>query len=79
MMADVAPFDRDVVGVQELDDPRRRTRQRAGGPQHQAAEVHGVQTVDVLGGVDGQQGLLLVEAGRQRELHQEGAHLGVAR
>ena len=51
--------------------------QRAGRAQHQAAEVHRVQAVDVLGRVDRQQGLLLVEARGQRELHQEGADGGV--
>ena len=44
--------------------PGRRARQRAGGPHHQPAEVDRVQAVDVLVGVDGQQGALLVEAGR---------------
>ena len=35
-----------------------------GRAEHEAAEVDRVQPVDVLGGVDGQQGLLLVEARR---------------
>ena len=72
-MITTCALDGDVVGVQELDDARRRAGQRAGRAHDQAAEVHRVQPVDVLGRVDGQQGLLLVEAGGQRQLHQEGA------
>ncbi len=74
---DMTALDRDVVGVQQLDDAGGRAGQRARCPEHQAAEVHGMQTVDVLVGVDGQQGAFLVEARGQRELDQEGADLRV--
>ena len=61
----VAALDRHVVGVEQLDDPRRRARQRPRRAEHEAAEVDRVQPVDVLGRVDGEQRLLLVQAGRQ--------------
>ena len=46
-------------------------------PEHQPPEVHGVQAVDVLVGVDGEQRALLVEAVRQRDLDQERVDGGV--
>ena len=70
---DVAALDRDVVGVQQLDDARRRARQRARRAEHEAAEVHRVQPVDVLGRVDGQQGRSSSRPVGQRQLHQERA------
>ena len=65
-------LDRDVVGGQELDDAGRRAGQRAVGSHDQPAQVHRVEAVDVLVRVDGQEHPLLVEAGREGELHQVG-------
>ena len=64
-----APAIVDVVAAQQLDDPDRRARQRAGLAEHQLAEVGRVQAVDVLGRVDPGQQRELVEPGRL--LHDE--------
>ena len=48
-----------------------------GRAEHQATEVDGMEPVDVLVGVDGEEGTLLVEAVGQRQLDQEGADLRV--
>ena len=58
--------------------PGRRARQRAGRAHHEPAEVHRVQAVDVLVGVDGEQSGFLVEAAGKRELDQIGVHRGSA-
>ncbi len=44
--------DRYVVPAQQLDDAARRARQRRRDAEHEAAEVHRVQPVRVLVGID---------------------------
>ena len=63
--------DRHVVLAQQLDDPARRARERSGHPEHELAEVHRVQAVGVLVGVDQLEDPMGVDVGRQRELDDE--------
>ena len=47
-------LDLHAVAHEQLDDARRRARDGTQVAHHQPAQVHGVQAVDVLLGVDGQ-------------------------
>jgi hypothetical protein len=57
--------------VQQLDDAARRARQRARLLEHQAAEVHRVQAVDVLVRQHPLEDTLLVDLAGHRQLHEE--------
>ena len=63
MTHDLGAGDRHVVAAQQLDASHRRARQRRRLAQHQPAEVHRVQAVDVLGRVDPREQRHLVEPG----------------
>ena len=72
---DLRAGDRHVIAAQQLDAADRGARQRRRLAEHEPAEVHGVQPVDVLGRVDGREDGVLVEAGGL--LHDEAGALGV--
>jgi hypothetical protein len=67
--ADLGAGDRDVVAAEQLDDAARRARQRRGDVEDQSTEVGRVQAVGVLVGVDQLERAALVEALRERQLH----------
>ena len=60
--------DRHVVAAEQLDDAPRRARQRRRLTEHQASEVHRVQTVGVLVRVHQRQHRVRVEPLGQRQL-----------
>ena len=68
---DVPALDRDVVVREQRLDPERRARARSDRADHQPPEVHRVQAVGVLARIDRVECGLVVEALRQRQLHDE--------
>ena len=73
----VTTLDLDAVPLEQHLDTDRSAGSGAGLAHHQAAEVHGVQAVGILGRVHRQQHLAVVEAGGDRVLHQIGVHVRV--
>ncbi len=65
--------DRHVVALQQLDDARRgagqRGRDRTVDAEDQPAQVHRMQPIRILVGVDEFEHRVLVDPGRQRQLH----------
>ena len=68
----------DGVAAQQLHDAGRCGRTETGQADAHAADVDGVEAVDVLVGQDGLGDLLLVNVGGQGELDYEAVDLGVA-
>ena len=68
---DVLALDRDLVVREQRLDPERRARDAGRGtPMHELPEVHRMQPVGVLVGIDREQRGFVVEVRRQRELHE---------
>ena len=67
----------DLVVVEQLDHARRRARAQAGPVEHELADALGMEAVDVLGGIDASERASLVEAVRQRALHEDPVHGGI--
>ena len=72
----VATFYRHVVGAEELHNARRCARQRPGSAHDQPSQVHRMNAVHILRGVDEKKGLFLVQTGRKRELQEDGVNRG---
>ena len=71
MMTTCLPSTGTLCAREQLDDARGRARQRSGRAHDEPSEVRRVQPVDVLGRVDAQEDLLLVDAVGQRQLHED--------
>ena len=74
------PASGDAVALQQLDDAGRRRRSEAGLVQPEAADVHRVEAVHVLVGIDAvEHAAARSIVRRQRELHQDAVDGVVAR
>mmetsp|Transcript_68604 Transcript_68604/g.174177 ORF Transcript_68604/g.174177 Transcript_68604/m.174177 type:complete len:386 (+) Transcript_68604:647-1804(+) len=76
----VLASDLDAGALDELDAPGRRAghgQRRVAALQAEVADVHGRETVGVLLHLDGLQYRGLVDVLRERQLHEDGMHLGV--
>ena len=67
----------DVVALEELKDALGGGGDEAGQSDGHAADVDGVESVDVLAEVDGLDYLLLVDVARQRKLHDKSVDISV--
>src|SRR5581483_11785062 len=74
---DVLAPDLDAVLDEQALDAERCARPRPGHAHDESSEVHGMQAVGVLLGIDRQQRLLLVDLIRQRQLHDERIDRGI--
>ena len=72
-----APSSADLVVVEQLDHAGGRARAQARAVEHELADALGMEAVDVLGGVDARERARLVEAVRQRALHEDAVHGGI--
>ena len=70
--------DGDALSTQQLHDPRRRAGHEARPLLHEQPDVLGMETVDVLRGIDEAQYLFGVDRGRQRELDEDAVDLRAA-
>jgi hypothetical protein len=71
------PGERDPVALQERDHAQGGARDDAREPEEQPAGVRGMKPVDVLRRVDRPENPVGIDAGRQRELHEDPVHRGV--
>ena len=74
---DLATRDRDLVVREQRLDAGGRARNRPGDTEHEPAEVHRVQPVDVLVGIDLEQRGLVVDLRRRRVLHEHRVDGGI--
>ena len=72
-----APLQRHTNLVEQAHHAERRAGPQARLARQQAPLAHGMETVDVLLGWNRFDHGLRVEAGRQRELHQNAVHTGI--
>src|ERR1700761_3069995 len=63
--------DWNLIALEHLNDPSRRTRARRGAIRYQAAHVERMKSVGILRGIDGQQDLLFVYMLRQWALYKD--------
>jgi hypothetical protein len=66
-----------LVGRQEFDNASGRARKRSRCTHDQSSQIRGMQTIDVLIGVNTYQHLFFIHATRQWKLHEDGVHVGI--
>ncbi len=74
----IGAFDLDVVAAQDFHAARGRARDKAGAPADEAAEIDGVEAVDVFRRIDRFQDALGVHLWGKRELNQNAVNIIVA-
>src|SRR6267378_7112911 len=74
----VGAFDFNVIAAQDFHAPRRCASHETGAPADEAAEVHGVKSVNVFGGIDRFQDALDIHLRGKRELNQDAVNVVVA-
>ena len=74
---DLATRHGDLVVREQRLDARGRARNRTGHAEHEPAEVHGVQAVDVFVGIDLEQRGFVVDLRRRRVLHEHRVDGGI--
>ena len=73
----MAALDRHAVVLEHDLDAPGRARQRPVDAHDKATQIDGVEAVGVLGRIDSEEGTLLIELFRKRELHDERVHCWV--
>ena len=68
------PVERGPHGLGEQHAAERRARRKRRQPGGQAAGIHGMEAVDILGRVDRGDHLVRIDLRRQRQLHQDAVH-----
>ena len=74
----VHAFQRGVHALGQDDAAERRAGRQRGKSAGEASGIAGMQPVDILGGIDGVDDGFGVQRFRQRQLHQNAVHGGIA-
>jgi len=74
----VGAFDLDIVAAQNFHAAGGSAGDQAGTSADEAAEVDGMETVHVFGGIDGFQNALGIDLRRKRKLDENAVHVVVA-
>ena len=74
---DLGAVELDAAADQELEDAVGRAGQIGLLPDDHAADIDGMEAIDILGRIDGQQDFVFVDMLGQRELHEDAVDAGV--
>src|SRR5260370_13994637 len=74
----IRAFDRYVAAAENFHTAGRRTSDEAGTPAQEAAEIDGMEPVDIFCGINGLKDALGVNLRRQRKLDEDAVNLVIA-